>query len=299
MGTYHQGYRCAFYLTVFVLGGVLLGGCNLQPYVNDTRLERGLVIVFPGIEGRSQLNESICKALHDGGVNWAIELKDWTSPLPLGMLLNLGAEHRNRQEAAEIADRVRRYQSAYPNRPVVLVGQSGGGAIAVWVAEELDYAHRIDGIIMLAASLSPKYMLDEALSKTRRGIVSFHSSRDWLLLGLGTTISGTMDGEHTSSAGRMGFEVPKAGGSPRIYKKLFQIAWSEKMARTGNVGSHLSSGSEKFVVDYVAPFVMTGKWDESLIARILNAELLEPVPSVSNIEWDPPVLPEKPSRKVP
>ena len=50
-----------------------------QPYVVSERLNRGLVIALPGIEGRSKLNEDICRGLDEGGVSWAIELYDWTS----------------------------------------------------------------------------------------------------------------------------------------------------------------------------------------------------------------------------
>jgi hypothetical protein len=252
-------------------------GCisSSQPYLTSDRMERGLVIVLPGVEGRSPLNEAICRGLNDGGVNWAIELYDWTAPVPLigltmGPLYNQEAEGRNQNKADELAGRIKRYQFAYPHRPVVLVGQSGGGAIAVWAARALSGGHKVDGVILMAASLSPGYPLSRALNNSDRGIVNFYSARDWFLLGVGTTITGTMDGEHESSAGKVGF-LPPSGRKPKEYSKLFQIPWTEKMGETGNSGGHMSSGATEFVSTYVAPLVLSPVWDDRLISQIVDA----------------------------
>lgn len=252
-----------------IFGIGLLAGCSRQPYVSRARLQRGLVIVLPGIEGRGPLNEAICRGLDGGGVDWAIRIHDWTAPL-LGPFYNLRAEVRNRQKAGELATYITMYQLDYPGRPVVLVGHSGGAAIAAWAAETMPKGRKIEGLIMLAPALSPGYMLDWALMNSRRGIVNFYSHRDWLFLGMGTTIYGTMDGYHTSSAGRSRFKIPSAGGRPEAYKKLFQISWQEEMHSAGSVGGHLTSSREKLVAAYVAPFVLAKEWNESLIARVLN-----------------------------
>jgi len=249
---------------------VLLGGCASQPYVNDVRLERGLVIVLPGIEGRGPLNEAICRGLNDAGVNWAIQLHDWTSWL--GPLYNLRAEVRNRQKALRIAERIVQYRWDHPARPVVLVGHSGGGAMAAWVAEALPRGVRVDGIIMIAPALSPQYLLDWALANSRMGIINFYSARDWILLGVGTTVYGTMDGEHTSSAGRVGFERSRHVRPGSNYEKLFQVAWTEQMSGTGHSGGHFSSSAGQFVGTYVSPFVLASHWTARHIGRVVGAE---------------------------
>ena len=229
----------------------LLAGCRGQPYVTEQRLEKGLVFVLPGIEGRGLLNEAICDGLNKGGVDCAIRLEDWTALI--GPILNLRNETRNRRRAEGIAHQIVQYRYDYPGRPVVLVGQSGGAAIAAWVAEALPAGKNVDGIVMLAPSLSPEYMLDWALKKSKGGIVSFYSDEDWLLLS--TTLAGTMDGRFTASAGRTGFVVPKASEAA-IYEKLNQIAWDESIAWSGYTGGHLTSGAETFVAEFVAPFVL-------------------------------------------
>jgi len=270
---------------------VLPVGCtHSQPYVTPERLERGLVIVLPGIEGRSKLNVHICRGLDKGGVDWAIELYDWTSPL--GVLYNQRAEIRNRQKALQIAEHVKRYQWSHPYRPVVLVGHSGGSAIAAWTAECLPPNARVDGIIMIAPSLSPQYMLDWALQSTERGIISLNSSRDWVLLGMGTTVAGTMDGQHTSSAGRVGFALPLTTRRRDIYGKLYQVNWSGEMASKGHGGGHMSSSGESFVAAYVAPFVLARRWDAEFVEKVLKrhgtappAETIPPIRSRS--PWRP------------
>ena len=243
---------------------ILPTGCARQPYLTPERLARGMVVVLTGVEGRSPINEAVCRGLDDGGVDWGIKLEDWT--VPLGPLYNLRAEIPNRRKANEIAIRIAEYKFAHPDNPVVLVGQSGGGAMALWVAEAMPEAQDLDGLILLAPAISPGYMIDFALTKTSRGAVCFYSERDWLFLGIGTTLYGTMDGRHTSSAGRVGFVAPATTNRP----KLFQIAWHKQMAAAGNTGGHLASSGQEFVTHYVAPFVLARRWNDELVASILT-----------------------------
>jgi pimeloyl-ACP methyl ester carboxylesterase len=262
--------------------GLTVAGCanGNQPYVTPERLERGLVVVLTGIEGRSPLNEAICKGLDVGGVDYAIQLEDWTAPV--GPLINLRNEERNRRRAGEIATQIARYQNAYRHRPVLLVGQSGGGGMAAWIAEALPAGHEVDGIVMIAASLSPGYHLDEAIRKSRKGIVNFYSPRDWVFLGLGTATMGTLDGEHSVSAGARGFETPDLPRRRKLYEdNLYQIPWNESMAQSGHFGGHLSSGDARFVAVYVAPLVRAKRWNDKVIQQVLEHKLVEPqyVPS--------------------
>jgi pimeloyl-ACP methyl ester carboxylesterase len=251
---------------IILLSCAAVAGCSTsQPYVNSLRLERGLVIVLPGIEGSSRLNRAICRGLDEGGVQCAIETYDWTSFL--GPLWNLRATARNHRQARRLADRIARYHLAYPGRPVFLVGQSGGGAIAVWTAETLPPEQKVDGIILLAASLSPNYMLDRAIDNSRMGVISFFSNRDWFLLA--TNVTGTMDGELTSSAGRTGFLYPAGTAMPRAYAHLHQVPWDHQMARAGYDGGHLTSGASGFIAKYVAPLLVLKEWNEKNIGAVM------------------------------
>jgi pimeloyl-ACP methyl ester carboxylesterase len=243
---------------------ILQPDADAQPYVTPDRLERGLVIVLCGVEGRSEFNEGICRGLCDGGVNHSVYLYDWTIGVPM---MNLRTDSHNRAEAAKIAQYVRNYQANYPGRPVYLVGQSSGAVMAIWTAEAMQ-GHQVDGVVLLATTISPDYDLTPALRASRRGIVSFHSQRDSLFLGAGTFITGTMDGRHSSSAGRLGFHTPEGGEAE--YRKLYQVPWNPDMGKYGNTGTHISSGDPRFVARYVAPLLETSSWSESTVQTVLN-----------------------------
>jgi pimeloyl-ACP methyl ester carboxylesterase len=254
----------------------VLGGCNWfrspVEVSNAPGGANGLVVVLTGIEGASYFNQSIVEGLLAGGVDYQIERVDWTSHIPLAYVYNERAENRNRRKAKDLATRIARYQAQHIGKPVYLVGQSGGGAIAAWIAEELPAGYRVDGIVMLTAALSPEYVLSEALMNSRQGIVSFYSERDVVLLGAGTTMVGTMDGEHTSSAGRVGFHLPSPECRP-FYRHLYQVPWSSEMEGGGNWGLHLTSGSARFVANYVAPLVRAKKWDDALVQDVASGRV--------------------------
>ncbi len=219
---------------ISVMGIASMAGCDsYQPNVNDARLDKGLVIVLTGVEGRSVFNEVIGAGLAEGGVDWAIEIDDWTSLL--GPFASLRDLERSRQQADRVAQRIVRYQQQQPGRPVVLVGQSGGAGLAPWIAEALPDGAMVEGLILIAPALSPGYPLGEALAKSRRGIVSYHSPMDWVILGIGTSVFGTLDGEHVDSAGKVGFDVP-TGEQAQAYDMLYQFPWSPDMAREGRDG---------------------------------------------------------------
>lgn len=250
------------------LAGLVVGCGADRAFVTEERLDHGLVIVLSGIEGRSLYNREICRGLNQGAGEFAIERKPWTLLGRLSFLYNLRAEQRNRRKAAEIASYIMEYQDSHPGRPVFLVGQSGGTAIAAWIAEALPPDRQIEGIVMLASALSPGYPLETALSRCRRGIVSFYSRWDIVFCGAGTTVFGTADGRHGPSAACVGFDVPKSAGGDRPYRKLFQVRWQRWMARYWYLGGHVTSGARPFVATCISPLLRAETWDEAAIRSI-------------------------------
>lgn len=221
----------------------LLAGCSALR-LNPQNVNDGLTIVLPGIEGRDLANENICRQLAAEGIPTAVELYDWTSPA--GPLINQTAMSRNRRMALQLAEHIADYRRDYPGRPVYLIGHSGGTAIAVWAAEAMPAGQRLDGVILLASSLSPQYDLSQALAGTR-GLVNYYSHRDGALLGAGCSMVGTMDRQFTQAAGLVGFDAAGAN--------LKQIPFDSSMERVGHDGSHMSYCSSGFVTAYVAPLI--------------------------------------------
>ncbi len=258
--------------THFALAGLGLAlllttvaGCGAGGLVmNPQHLDDGLVIILPGIEGRSLSNASICQALCDEQIPLAVQVYDWTAPL--GPLFNQCAYGRNREAAAALARHIVEYRREHPGGRVFLIGHSGGTAIAAWAAEALPDGDRVDGIIMLASALSPGYDLTAALRQAEMGIVSFYSNHDSALLGVGTTLFGTMDRRNGEAAGKVGFNDSSTSYSAAA--KLFQVPWSQEMAKTGYIGCHFSCCSGKFIATYVAPLTTAARWDRQLIANL-------------------------------
>jgi hypothetical protein len=109
----------------------------------------------------------------------------------------------------------------------------------------------VDRIVLIGAALSPDYDLTDALSHCRRGIVSFYSRRDWLMLGVGTKMFGTIDRRRTVSAGRIGFLG--TDGEPARFEGLTQVAWTDAWRDLGHGGGHFGWLARRWVRDVLAP----------------------------------------------
>ncbi len=242
--------------TVAVLAaGMLVAGCSPtnDEYVTPPRLERGLVVILPGVEGEGFNSYAIRSGLLRAGVGSALPIYSWGRPVPLaGPLINQMDFIGNRLAGRRIADMIGNYQDSHPDRPVYLVGHSGGGGVAVFAVEALADGRKVDGIVLLSASISKGYDLTKVLSRCRNGIVNFHSSKDVGLLGVGTTVFGNVDGVHGPSAGLNGFDSNPVG--------LVQVPWTEDMASVGHHGGHMDSAGARFVRAYVADYVQGSGW---------------------------------------
>jgi pimeloyl-ACP methyl ester carboxylesterase len=236
----------------------LLTGCGSVDRIESAeRIEQGYVIVLPGIEGKSYLNTSVAKGLEDGGVPYLIEVYDWTAGSVLLFPITLCDLERNRDEARKVAAKIVEYENAHPGQPVHIIGHSGGGGLAVLVLEALPPDRQVTSAILLAPAIAPDYDLRVALRRTRVGIWNYYSAYDVGFLGAGTWIMGTIDGKHTAAAGQKGFAIPlwldREGG--QLYSRLYQVAYSSKMAETGHLGNHTGWANRRFVAEYLASLI--------------------------------------------
>ncbi len=231
-------------------------GCVVNDLVAANRMKNGLVIVLPGIEGRSKYNADIARGLDDGGVPCAIEIYDWGTPL--GALVNLMDLEKNQREASRLADRILRYRRDYPHRPVHLVGHSGGGGMAVLTLEALPTHARVTSVLLLAAAISPEHDLTRALNHTEQGIWNFYSSSDIGYLQVGTGLFGTIDRKYTRAAGAVGFKLPPKAteATKRAYKNLHSVRYKSMMFRAGHRGGHTGWTNRRFVSVWLAPVIL-------------------------------------------
>lgn len=238
-----------------------IGCVDNSKFVTPERREQGLVVILPGIEGKSSLNRDVRQGLVRGGVYCAMPIYPWGRPIPgLGPLLNQVDFIGNRLAGISISKMIMQYQDAYPGRPVYVVGHSGGGGVAVFVAEAMPEDRQIDGLVLLSASISSAYNLTKALGRCRNGIVNFYNEGDGALLGIGTTVFGNVDGTHGPSAGLISFDEPTAGSSKKkklAYENLYQIRVTPSMS-SGD--PHASTTRPHFVSAHVAKWMLASTW---------------------------------------
>ncbi|MBU0616991.1 MAG: alpha/beta hydrolase, partial [Planctomycetes bacterium] len=187
-----------------VLAGLLsvglCTGCRNPPGPTARPAERGLVWMLPGVEGGSW---SMCwarAAFRDAGATAKIRVFDWQRPF--GTLKNLTDYEGNRQRARHIAQEIADYRQEHPEASVDLVGYSGGGGLAIMVAEALPNGVHLRNVVLVHPAISPDYDLTAALARIDGKLVNFHSPYDWLILGVGTRLFGTMDRQKIASAGK-------------------------------------------------------------------------------------------------
>jgi len=236
-----------------------LSGCvGHKSYMDKARLDKGLILILPGIEGESQLNHMIADGLKDAGVPDAIDIYDWTGTRLL-MLGNTMRYERNLQQASLVAARLAEYMRTHPGRPVHLIGHSGGGGLAVMVLEQMSRRRPITAAILLAPALSPDHNLAAALERTQYGIYNFWSPTDFAFLGIGTSAFGNMDREHGPAAGMVGFRKPNfmSKADEKLYDtRLHQIRWRLDMLKEGQMSGHMSWANPWFVKNWLGKIIL-------------------------------------------
>jgi hypothetical protein len=243
-----------------ILLGTLPGLVQGKPKARPARapaedVTRGVVFIVEGIGGFGGVIASADHSLPKAGVSHEIRAFIWTHGR--GQLFKDLQDHRYMQrKSEELAEEVLAYKKSHPDRPVYLVGKSGGAGIVLTAAEYLPPA-TLERIILLSPAVAANYDLRPALRATRREIVSFYSIHDHFVLGWGTTQFGTIDRVYGPAAGWRGFVEPAGftDADELTYGRLVQLAWRSDMILEGNLGNHLGSSMPGFLAKEVAPWL--------------------------------------------
>ncbi|GIW85977.1 MAG: hypothetical protein KatS3mg108_0301 [Isosphaeraceae bacterium] len=145
-------------------------------------------------------------------------------------------------------------------RPVFLVGKSGGCGVLIDALEQLP-SDSVERAVFIAPAVSARYDLRRALQAVHREIVIYWSPLDLILLGLGTSLLGTVDRVRTVGAGLTGFRPPPnldPAGHALYAAKLRQVRWTWRMIRTGYCGGHIGPDSPWFLRRFVLPLLTPG-----------------------------------------
>lgn len=198
---------------------------------------RGIVYLVEGIGGLPFLE--VTSALGLARLPHELRPYYWSHGL-FRFLADLRDVEHSRKRGTELAREIVTFRCREPQRPVYLLAQSGGTAVAARAAECLA-PDSLERIVFLASALSAEYDLRGALAASRGGLISYHSRLDCLFLGASTRLFGTADGKRTEGAGLRGFRMP-ACLTPEeraLYEqRLVQIPWTPRDLALGNLGCH-------------------------------------------------------------
>lgn len=244
-------------LSIFLAPLGRIGAWHHRSLCCAGRMKNGLIIILPGIEGCSSINDSIARGLFAAGLPHSIQIIDWCRFRPWNPL-HLVMHRHNRDRARVIADLIISYQSNFPGQPVHLIGHSAGAGMALFVLENLRNDQAVTSVTLMAAAVSRKFAVTPLLSRTKAGIWNFYSPLDLPTVGLGTIIFGTMDRRHTVSAGALGFQMVDSESSSVVSEQeaapdLYQICYDRGMAKLWNFGGHFGYTNAVFVQNRIAP----------------------------------------------
>lgn len=235
---------------------ILCEACAPLPTPTVTHLDRGLIWMIPGIQGTPSMLAEACRGLKDAGVQPAIEVYDWRRDELFGALANLVDREQNLRHAAEIASAITTYARKHAGRSIDVVGYSGGGGLAVMIAEALPEDVRLRNLILVQAAISPEYDLSAALARIDGKLINFHSALDWAILGLGTRALGTMDRANVASAGKVGFDLAVAVPDEALRARVEQPQWTVAMLASGHYGGHFGMLTYGWNKKFLAPYLI-------------------------------------------
>ena len=221
---------------------------------------KGTVFLVDGVGGLQMASLVARRVFRQQGLEPATYLHKWQR-WPVGRVLaDLTCHRRNRLEGARLARIMRSFRASHPHAPLHVLAYSAGAAVAVFAAERLGPRCAIDTMILSCPALSPGYPLAAALRHVRR-CYTFVSRRDWIMLGVGTTLLGTMDRRFGPAAGQVGFRTPTGGGlqEPEVYNRLTQIPWSEEMRVLGHFGHHVGCATAAFIEHHIVALLEEGR----------------------------------------
>jgi pimeloyl-ACP methyl ester carboxylesterase len=242
------------YLVLWIL---LATGCTLQHrHAPEPIPEFGpVVFVADGAGDFRAASTSFRKVLTDEHWPVHVEPVTWSHGYLRVLRDQLDYAH-GRAEGHRLASRIIALKSLRPDVKIYLVGHSAGTVVAVSAAESLPPGC-IEGMALLAPSLSTFYDLRPALHAVRNHLDVYYSRRDWGYLGVGTTILGTSDRLWAPASGRIGFQEYVDTPQDRAeLQKLRQHAWHIVDWRTGNSGGHYGSYQRRYLRAQVLPALL-------------------------------------------
>jgi hypothetical protein len=217
----------------------------------------GTVFLLDGVGGFLLTPTLARKAFRQAALPFATYLFDWHRGVRGEMLADLACLRANRRAGLRLARVIRRRVRQFPGAPVHVLSYSAGAGIAVFAAEKLGRRAHLDVLVLAAPALSPAYPLGAALQHVRACYV-LASRRDYLWLGLGTSLFGTIDRRHTPAAGLRGFRsLASADHASELAARgrFIEFWWGPELCALGHAGHHVGPASVPFVRERIVPLL--------------------------------------------
>ncbi|MCB9866547.1 MAG: hypothetical protein H6816_07940 [Phycisphaerales bacterium] len=216
---------------------------------------RGTVFLLDGVGGFKLTPLLVRKALRVCGSSFATYFYDWHRGLPGDMLSDLMCLRANRRAALKLARIIRRRAREFPDAPIHLISYSGGTGVAAFAVEKLGRHVRLGVLVLGASALAPGYDLAPVLRRVRV-CYGLTSRRDVIILGLGTTLFGTVDRRFGASAGLVGFRnVPGSGGAGEPVGEFVAMPWTPELCAWDHAGHHVGAASVPYVRTHLVPLL--------------------------------------------
>lgn len=247
-------YRRLPRLTTVLLAGLLVSA-SPSPERTPSGAGAGVVFVVDGIGGMDLLCSAAVRHWPTAGVAHEIRPFRWSHGT-CHYLHDLQDPENVLWKSQKLAAQVREVIAASPDRPVYLVGRSGGSGVVLSAAAQLPPGS-LERIVLISPAVSPHYDLCPAFRATRKEIVCFSSANDQVILNWGTSVFGTVDRVYGPSAGLYGFHepAPEDAESCELYRRLVHIPWNAGMIWDGHPGFHCTALATGFQTRHVAPWL--------------------------------------------
>lgn len=215
----------------------------------------GLVFLVGGVGGLENLKHATNWAVRNAKLDCEVREFNWTHGKG-HILRDLQDTRHHEAKTAELVRLIVDAREQEPERPIYLIGRSGGSVLALTAAGQLP-PETLERIILLSPAVSPSFDLRPALRACKHEIVNFHSDLDLFVLGWGTTQFGTADRFYTPSAGLAGFVKPGEGDdeSRDLYRRLVQVRWTPSKILRGHPGGHIGTAIPTFLASDVTPWL--------------------------------------------
>ncbi|MCG3178199.1 MAG: hypothetical protein BIFFINMI_00524 [Phycisphaerae bacterium] len=243
-----------------VLAGCLLaaaGGCSAPVKLRNNDAETyGKVYYLDGVGCYGFGKHTVPQGFRDAGYRGDVEYWSWSAT---GTPFDQVGGPFIRSKGKDLAELIVLYKETYPQRPVSLIGLSGGTGVVVFACEQLPEGVSVDEVVLIASSVSSRHDLTPALRHIRGNITLFETSGD-LALGVGARMLGNIDGEFGTPAGLVGFSLPDRQLSDEersLYQRVINVPYAPSFAALGFTGNHTSAvDSPLFIKTKIAPLIL-------------------------------------------